>query len=204
MSTILPGNQESAALALDGGMYGLLARRQSMMEVEPFIEHPDCIRVDFETSEENATLNIGYYTAPHVDIVILDGASIPKKQSGAALQVTVPNTGTHILYLHLYEPMPSNHGFGFPLNCSYVRFPYNTYDMLKGGFGKGGWNLKWDRIDILDSNYIAQVKANSYGTFSQADVIRVPIGTKQLYADAGLSSVILDKIVEHNFYFETA
>ena len=35
MSTILPGNQESAALALDGGMYGLLARRQGMMAVEP-------------------------------------------------------------------------------------------------------------------------------------------------------------------------
>lgn len=35
MSTILPGNQESAALALDGGMYGLLVRRQGMMAVEP-------------------------------------------------------------------------------------------------------------------------------------------------------------------------
>lgn len=31
MSTILPGNQESAALALDGGLYGLLHRRRNMM-----------------------------------------------------------------------------------------------------------------------------------------------------------------------------
>ncbi len=168
------------------------------------IEHPDCIRFDFETSEENATLNIGYFTVPHVDIVILDGATIPKKQSGAALQVTVPNTGTHILYLHLYEPIPGNHGFTFPLSCSYVRFPYNTYEMIKCYINKDGLNTKWDRIDILDSNYIGQVKANRYGTFSSANVIRVPIGTKQLYADAGLSSAILDKIVEHNFYFETA
>ena len=37
MSTILPGNQESAALALDGGSYGLLARRQTMMKVGPEI-----------------------------------------------------------------------------------------------------------------------------------------------------------------------
>lgn len=32
MSTILPGNQESATLALDGGVYGLLARRRELME----------------------------------------------------------------------------------------------------------------------------------------------------------------------------
>lgn|GEM_PF-3716286 len=37
MSTILPGNQESAALALDGGSYGLLARRQTMVKVGPEI-----------------------------------------------------------------------------------------------------------------------------------------------------------------------
>ena len=91
----------------------------------------------------------------------------------------------------------------FPLSCSYARLPYNTYDMIKGGI-QAGSNLKWDRIDILDSNYIEQVKRDGYGTFSKADVIRVPIGTKQLYADAGLSSAMLDKIVEHNFYFETA
>lgn len=32
MSTILPGNQESAALALDGGTYGLLERRIELMK----------------------------------------------------------------------------------------------------------------------------------------------------------------------------
>ncbi len=182
-----------------------LERRRAMMRDarRTPIEHPDCIRFDFETSEENATLNIGYFTAPHVDIVILDGATIPKKQSGASLQVTVPNTGVHILYLHLYNSIPNNHMLNFPLSCSYARLPYNTYDMIKGGI-QAGSNLKWDRIDILDSNYIEQVKRDGYGTFSKADVIRVPIGTKQLYADAGLSSAMLDKIVEHNFYFETA
>ena len=182
-----------------------LERRRAMMRDarRTPIEHPDCIRFDFETSEENATLNIGYFTAPHVDIVILDGATIPKKQSGSALQVTVPNTGMHILYLHLYNSIPSNHMLTFPLSCSYVRLPYNTYDMIKGNIQSGS-NLKWDRIDILDSYYIEQVKKDSYGCFSNAKVIRVPIGSKQLYADAGLSSAFLDKIVEHNFYFETA
>lgn len=37
MSTILPGNQESAALALDGGMYGLLARRHVMQLKEALV-----------------------------------------------------------------------------------------------------------------------------------------------------------------------
>lgn len=37
MSTILPGNQESAALALDGGVYGLLARRHVMQLKEALV-----------------------------------------------------------------------------------------------------------------------------------------------------------------------
>lgn len=38
MSTILPGNQESAALALDGGTFGLLQRRTAMFGVEEILE----------------------------------------------------------------------------------------------------------------------------------------------------------------------
>lgn len=37
MSTILPGNQESATLALDGGVYGLLARRHVMQLKEALV-----------------------------------------------------------------------------------------------------------------------------------------------------------------------
>lgn len=47
MSTILPGNQDSAALALDGGSYGLLARRNTMMQNEPYVlttaTHPNTL-----------------------------------------------------------------------------------------------------------------------------------------------------------------
>lgn len=168
------------------------------------IEHPDCFRFDFETSEDNTSVNIGSWTYSRIDKVILDGSEMPRVNSGGALRVTVPNKGAHVLYIRVFTELASNYFLSFALNCSYVRLPYNTSDMIKGLIGTGSWGIKWDRIDILDTNYIIQVKTDWYATFGRANIIRVPIGSKQLYADAGLSSATLDKIVEHNFYFKTA
>lgn len=200
MSTILPGNQESAALALDGGMYGLLARRQSMMEVEPFVEKPDCIRIDFTTTTDNYSFKFGKYIGNRTSYVELDGIRV-SFTTGSDNQFTVPTAGSHIVYIKPSQNWPGNWTFGFFTKCDYIRFPYNATSIIQCVVHGGNFSSKWAKVDVLDANYFSQIKVNSYGVFGRCDLIRVPVGSKQLYVNNGVSSNILDKIVEHNFKY---
>lgn len=200
MSTILPGNQESAALALDGGMYGLLARRQSMMEVEPFVEKPDCIRIDFTTTTDNYSFRFGYFVGDGTSYVELDGARV-SFTTGHDNHFTVPTAGSHIVYIKPSKNWPSNWTFGYFTKCDYIRFPYNTVTRLLCLINTNNWTNKWAKIDILDAAYWNKVKENMYGVFSNANIIRVPIGSKQLYINNGVPQGILSKMAEHNFKY---
>lgn len=198
MSTILPGNQESAALALDGGSYGLLARRQSMMEVEPFIEKPDCIRIDVTTTTDNYKFTYGYYIGNRISYIELDGVNMPK-MNGPDEYITIPTAGSHVIYIKPSDVWGGNHGFGYFQYCDYLRFPYNLSEFFKCNLNNSMWKT-WKKVDILYNGYFGSVKSSS-ASFGNTTIIRVPVGSKQLYANNGVSSKILDKIVEYNFKY---
>lgn len=207
MSTILPGNQESAALALDGGMYGLLARRQSMMEVEPFIEHPDCARFDFGL-DSDTQLSIGYYMLGNVDYIILDGALATFYGNGKNNEKTYVDAtaGRHIMYIHIKGKVTGSHLYSFPYSCSYVRIPYNVNEQSEKGItGADRLNgITWDVVDILEPD-VVPTYAGSGGTsnFWTTSLIRVPIGTKQKYIDAGANATrVTSKMVEVYFNYK--
>lgn len=182
----------------------LLERRRAMMiKKQELIEKPDCIRIDFSTSSDNTTVRVGYFLYSSIEYAELDGARA--KVSGTeSTVITVPAAGAHIIYIKLKSSgYPSNYAFRFPRSCNYFRFPYNMSQLAKGAIYTGQWGVKWSQIDILDNRVLWQVKNNVYGTFSGADIIRVPIGTKQLYANYGTSQSILNKMVEYNFKYMT-
>lgn len=207
MSTILPGNQESAALALDGGMYGLLARRQSMMEVEPFIEHPDCVRFDFEL-DSDTQLSIGLFLLSYVDYIILDGALATFYGNGKNNVNTYVDAtaGKHIMYIHLKRKLPGNYGYSFGYSCSYVRVPYNFNDQSEAGLIGADRlaGITWTEVDILEPDVIPKYAGSSgTSTFWTTSIIRVPIGTKQKYIDAGANATrVTDKMVEVDFNYK--
>lgn len=84
MSTILPGNQESAALALDGGTFGLLQRRTAMFGVEEIFEFirsskvpiDEIVPIEFDpetkifTSENELPTWVPAETTTSVDVAI--------------------------------------------------------------------------------------------------------------------------------------
>ena len=207
MSTILSGNQESAALALDGGMYGLLARRQSMMGVEPFIEHPDCARFDFEL-DSDTQLNIGNYMLSHVDYIILDGALATFYGNGKnnANTYVDATAGRHIMYIHIKGKVTGSHFYSFPYSCSYVRIPYNFNEQSDVGITGADRlaGITWYEVDILEPDVIPDYTRNKgTSTFWTTSLIRVPIGTKQKYIDAGANATrVTSKMVEVNFNYK--
>lgn len=173
-----------------------------MIKAEQLIEKPDCIRIDFSTSSDNTSVRVGYYLNSSIEYAELDGARAIVSGWEKTV-ITVPAAGAHVLYIKLISSgYPSNYDFRVPHNCNYIRFPYNMSLLAKGAVSIGDWSRKWSQIDILDNRVLWQVKSNGYGTFSKADVIRVPIGTKQLYANNGVGGDILNKMVEYNFKYK--
>lgn len=135
MSTILPGNQESAALALDGGMYGLLARRQGMMAVEP---PPDYIQdgLVFHLDGVDATTSTWIDKIGGIEFtmhnVTLDG-------NGGV----VFNGSAYGNYPYTLDFPSSTHTIEIVLNKSsttglQVAFMINSSDKVAFGFSSGG------------------------------------------------------------------
>lgn len=166
----------------------------------PVVENPDCIRIDFTTTSDNYSFKFGYFVGDRVSYVELDGSSISWTK-GSDNHFTVPTAGSHVVYIKPSREWASNHAFGYFAECDYIRFPYNAASKMLCSISKNSWSGSWKKIDILDNSVLSQVKNNVYATFSSADVIRVPIGTKQLYANYGISQSMLNKMVEYNFNY---
>lgn len=171
------------------------------------IEHPDCVRFDFEL-DSDTQLSIGNYLLAYVDYIILDGALATFYGNGKNNVNTYVDAtaGKHIMYIHLKRKLPSNRSYTFGYSCSYVRVPYNFNDQSEAGlFGADRLTgITWDEVDILEPDVIPQY-AGGQGTslFWTTSLIRVPIGTKQKYIDAGANATrVTNKMVEVNFYYE--
>lgn len=178
-----------------------LRRRAMMGEKRGKIERPDYFRFDFTTSEDNFVLKIGYFAAGFIDVCLLDEVSVTPT-SGANTNITVPTSGSHTLYYHLFRVMPSNYSLNFSLSASYVRFPYNISDYYTPlSLSASNWTDKWDAIDILDDRFLIVVKNNAFYTYSRANIIRVPTGAKQVYIDNGTASNITAIMVETDFNY---
>ena len=187
----------------------LLERRRAMMRDarRTPIEHPDCARFDFEL-DSDTRLSIGNYMLPYVDYIILDGALAPFYGNGKnnANTYVDATAGKHIMYIHLNGKLPGNYLYSFGYSCSYVRIPYNFNDQSEVGLT--GTNrltgITWDEVDILEPDVIPAYAGNSgTSTFWTTSIIRVPIGTKQKYIDAGANATrVTNKMVEVNFYYE--
>lgn len=179
-----------------------VVRRRAISKKEELIEKPDCVRIDVTTTVDAYSFRFGYYVGnSKVSYVELDGERIEWTR-GESNGFIIPNAGKHVIYIKPSGTWPSNHMFGYFANCDYIRFPYNAASTMLCDISKQSSSGSWKKIDILDENVLSQVKKNTYSTFSSAYVIRVPIGTKQLYANAGVSQSILNKMVEYNFKYE--
>ena len=187
----------------------LLERRRAMMRDarRTPIEHPDCARFDFEL-DSDTRLSIGNYMLPYVDYIILDGALAPFYGNGKnnANTYVDATAGKHIMYIHLNGKLPGNYLYSFGYSCSYVRIPYNFNDQSEVGLT--GTNrltgITWDEVDILEPDVIPDYAGNKgMANFWTTSLIRVPIGTKQKYIDAGANATrVTNKMVEVNFYYE--
>lgn len=180
----------------------LFVRRRELLKMGGAkIEKPDYFRFDFTTSTANEEIEIGKFVASMIDDCILDGVTqTPTQVSGGKTMIVTPDAGEHTLYYHLSGVVPTNYGLSFVHSASYVRLPYDvSVKCLSTYIECGAWANKWDVIDILDTNLVGAVKSNGHTTYSRADVVNVPIGSKQVYIDAGVKAAVLQKINEVNF-----
>lgn len=178
----------------------MLRRRELLKMGGGKIEKPDYFRFDFTTSAANEEIKIGAFVHNKIDDCILDGVTQTPTNVGGKTMIVTPDAGEHTLYYHLSGVVPTNHSLSFIHSASYVRFPYDvSVKCLTNNIWCGSLENKWDVIDILDTNLVVAVKSNGYKTYSRADVVNVPIGSKQVYIDAGVSSAVLQKINEVNF-----
>lgn len=175
----------------------MLRRRTMMASGGGGIERPDYFRFDFITNQDNQEIQIGYSLFRSLGDLILDEVSIT-----LADYVIVPNAGSHIMYFRLASVLPSNYGIMCKFDANYVRIPYNTSEMVESlRMDVNSWSMRWKIIDILDARFIAAVKNNSYGTYSRADVVNVPIGTKQVYINEGTKTDVTNKMNEVVFKY---
>lgn len=179
----------------------LYVRRRELLKMGGGkIEKPDYFRFDFTTSAANEEIQIGSWVASKIDDCILDGVTQTPTFVGGRTKIVTHDAGEHTLYYHLSDVVPTNYDLNFVHSASYVRLPYDvSVKCLSTNIQCGAWANKWDVIDILDTNLVDAVKANGYKTYSKADVVNVPIGSKQVYIDAGVSAAVLQKINEVNF-----
>lgn len=171
------------------------------------IEHPDCVRFDFEL-DSDTQLSIGNYLLAYVDYIILDGALATFYGNGKnnANTYVDATAGKHIMYIHLKGKLPGNYGYSFGYSCSYVRVPYNFNDQSEVGLTGANrlTGITWDEVDILEPDVIpAYAGSSGTSTFWTTSIIRVPIGARQKYIDAGANATrVTNKMVEVNFYYE--
>lgn len=179
----------------------LFVRRRELLKMGGAkIEKPDYFRFDFTTSTANEEIQIGAFARSKIDDCILDGVTQTPTEVRGKTTIVTPDAGEHTLYYHLSGVVPTNYGLNFVHSASYVRLPYDvSVKCLSNNIQCGAWANKWDVIDILDTNLVSAVKVNGYKTYSRADVVNVPIGSKQVYIDAGVSAAVLQKINEVNF-----
>ena len=104
MSTILPGNQESAVLALDGGMYGLLARRHVMQLKEALVI--------------NATDNPKIMAALYAKGLAPNPEGMTAKQCASAISNQVPSNNFFSNYDMSGERFDA---FKYFINCKVMR-----------------------------------------------------------------------------------
>lgn len=164
------------------------------------VEHPDCFRIDWYQGIEGEA-KFGYYLYYSTDYAILDGTltSITAGNNGEVVFSNVP-IGNHIAYIHTFRAIPSNHALQISRGVQYVRLPYNA-EIHQGTITSGNMANKWKIIDILSPNYLRQVKTNAASVFSNADIIRVPLGTKSIYLNADVGVKIGGKMQEVNFKY---
>lgn len=160
---------------------------------EELIERPDCIRVDFTTATDNFVTQIGYFAK--FTLAELDGESITVSGNGThEPKITIPNAGTHTLYLKVSE----YNSVYFRFNIDYLRLPYNIeskHNSNGGGISKRSQH-RWHNIDILDTSKVTIFQNNTWNAGESA--IRVPIGSKQLYPT---TSNVYNDITEYNFKY---
>lgn len=165
------------------------------------VEHPDCFRFDWYQSAVG-DVELGYFFSMDCDYTILDGvkANVVSGSKNFGVLFSNVSIGYHTAYIHTKKASSGSHLISNYNNALYVRLPQNA-NVHQVTITSGNLNRKWDVIDILCSEYVWQVRSNSASTFSNADVIRVPIGAKQQYIDAGTESTITDKMIEVNFKY---
>lgn len=164
----------------------------------PVVEKPDCFRIDVTTTTDNYKFTYGYYIGNKISYIELDGVNMPK-MFGESEYITIPTAGSHVIYIKPSGEWGSNYAFGYFQNCDYLRFPYNLSEFFKCGLNNSMWK-NWKQVDILYSGYFSRVKSSS-ASFERTTTIRVPVGSKQLYANNGVSQAILNKMIEYNFNY---
>lgn len=168
-----------------------------MIKKEELIEKPDCIRIDVTTTADAYSFRFGYFVGNHVSYIELDGVRI-QWTIGYNNTFIIPNAGKHVIYIKPSQTWPDNYAFGYFENCDYIRFPHNAASIMLCLVSKNSWSGSWKKIDILDPSFFSQTAKNNYGTFSAAEVIRVPVGSKQLYK----ATPCFSKIVEFDFKYQ--
>lgn len=138
MSTILPGDQESAALALDGGSYGLLARRQTMAKVgsEIIAEYDGTLitgssykRADAANKILQKVYNDGYSSSP-LFLLKKEAMAYPAQQLsfsvgfGTAIRVGLGDLSFLQWFVNVTSINETNN-FQFPTGTSFIILPPN-------------------------------------------------------------------------------
>lgn len=149
MSTILPGNKESAALALDGGSYGLLARRQTMVKVGPEIiaEYDGTLITGTSSKIHDATNKIlqkvydeGYSSSP-LFLLKKEAMAYPAQQlsfgvdAGPAQRVGLGDLSFLQWFINVTRINETGNN-NFPTGTSFIIMPPNITTL-------GNWDLNY-------------------------------------------------------------
>lgn len=173
---------------------GLLLRRRELMmgktESGVPMYHPNKTMIKCRTTSANQSVNIfgaGAWSRAYNNI-ILDDVSIGNASGG----IVVPNAGDHTIYFDV-----PYFNYGSIDSCVYyIRLPNKSVN--KGFlYGVVGGVIS---IDILYSNPPSFVANDNRGDFLQkANIIRIPIGTKQNFVSNTYWAAYTDKIIETEF-----